>query len=267
MVGGRRRGRGLADHDRDGGARGPGGEVGRHPGLRGRGHRLRQRRQHLADDPGVRPGRSRWHPHRGPGGAQEGGRPGRYPDRLGRGGGRPAAGGGGRQERTRPRLRHRGAHRRLRRRGRQPGGGDPAREPVPQRGRRRRHLLRGAAVVGRGPAGAEGDRRPGVRHYEPARRPPPLAGRAERDGPEDQHRAVHPPRHPGGVEPAAQGQAERRAGPDRRLPGAALPEAGTGGLRRLGDAFISPNYEDVRRWEEKYLPADKQRDYENTVHD
>src|SRR5690606_33055589 len=34
-----------------------------------------------------------------------------------------------------------------------------------------------------------------------------------------------------------------------------------------GDAFISPNYEDVRRWEEKYLPADKQRDYENTVHD
>jgi methylisocitrate lyase len=34
-----------------------------------------------------------------------------------------------------------------------------------------------------------------------------------------------------------------------------------------GDRFISPNYADVRAWEEKYLPADKKRDYENTISD
>ena len=33
-----------------------------------------------------------------------------------------------------------------------------------------------------------------------------------------------------------------------------------------GDTFISPDYDDVRRREGKYLPAEQQRDYENTVH-
>ncbi|MFJ2028754.1 oxaloacetate decarboxylase [Streptosporangium sp. NPDC087985] len=35
----------------------------------------------------------------------------------------------------------------------------------------------------------------------------------------------------------------------------------------MGDAFISPDYDDVRGWEEKYLPRSLQRDYENTIHD
>jgi 2-methylisocitrate lyase-like PEP mutase family enzyme len=34
-----------------------------------------------------------------------------------------------------------------------------------------------------------------------------------------------------------------------------------------GDVFIKPSYEDVRKIEEKYLPADMQRDYEGTIHD
>lgn len=34
-----------------------------------------------------------------------------------------------------------------------------------------------------------------------------------------------------------------------------------------GDRFVRPTYEQVRRLEERFLPADQQRDYENSVHD
>lgn len=34
-----------------------------------------------------------------------------------------------------------------------------------------------------------------------------------------------------------------------------------------GDRFVRPSYEEVRRLEERFLPADQQRDYENSVHD
>lgn len=48
---------------------------------------------------------------------------------------------------------------------------------------------------------------------------------------------------------------------------AAFALQGTERFVGYGDTFISPDYDDVRRWEAKYLPADQQRDYENTVHD
>src|SRR5262249_766811 len=35
----------------------------------------------------------------------------------------------------------------------------------------------------------------------------------------------------------------------------------------MGDVFIRPTYEDVRKLEEKYSPPEMQRDYENTIHD
>ncbi|BAU94425.1 candidate carboxyvinyl-carboxyphosphonate phosphorylmutase [Corynebacterium suranareeae] len=35
----------------------------------------------------------------------------------------------------------------------------------------------------------------------------------------------------------------------------------------FGDVFVKPSYEDVRKWEEAYYPAEKQRDYVNTIHD
>ncbi|MFI7452779.1 hypothetical protein ACIBQX_35185 [Nonomuraea sp. NPDC049714] len=34
-----------------------------------------------------------------------------------------------------------------------------------------------------------------------------------------------------------------------------------------GDVFVRPGYDNVRRWEEKYYPPEKRRDYENTIHD
>ncbi|MFI5627001.1 oxaloacetate decarboxylase [Nocardioides sp. NPDC051685] len=34
-----------------------------------------------------------------------------------------------------------------------------------------------------------------------------------------------------------------------------------------GDAFVKPSYADVRGLEERFLPADQQRDYEDTIHD
>ncbi|MGW5213415.1 MULTISPECIES: isocitrate lyase/PEP mutase family protein [unclassified Streptomyces] len=48
---------------------------------------------------------------------------------------------------------------------------------------------------------------------------------------------------------------------------AAFSRAGQPDYVGFGDAFIKPSYEDVRRWEEMYYPPEKQRDYENTIHD